>query len=203
MASENNNPFKRFKKALKGKKADGLMAHEMARKAVKHTGSFGGKSNKLGQGGRAAQLKAQGVPGGVIGNLARAAHAAPGQANYHKSKRKTKKKEGGPAPIPQPSLGMAMKKKHKKARKGGEPTIGFKDEEDKKKRKEAVKGEPTLGDKDIEHKKKRKGSVGMEGDKEEKGAIHCKVCKAYHAKHSSHKNKQAPHLKQTPRVKKA
>lgn len=53
----------------------------------KKTGSFKGKSNKLGYGGRAAQLKAQGVPGGVIGNLARKAKAAPGQRNYHGGKR--------------------------------------------------------------------------------------------------------------------
>ena len=50
---------------------------------VKTKGSFHGKSNKLGHGGRAAQLKAKGVPGGVIGELARKAHAAPGQRNYH------------------------------------------------------------------------------------------------------------------------
>ena len=50
---------------------------------VKKTGTFRGKSNKLGHGGRAAQLKAKGVPGGVIGELARKAHAAPGQKNYH------------------------------------------------------------------------------------------------------------------------
>lgn len=58
--------------------------------AIKKTGSFKGKSNKLGHGGRAAQLKAQGVPGGVIGKLARMAHAAPGQKNFH-GKRKEKK----------------------------------------------------------------------------------------------------------------
>jgi hypothetical protein len=52
--------------------------------AVKKTGSFKGKSNALGQGGRAAQLKAQGVPGGVIGDLARKAGAAPGGPNFHK-----------------------------------------------------------------------------------------------------------------------
>ena len=52
------------------------------------SGSFHGKSNKLGHGGRAAQLKAKGVPGGVIGELARKAHAAPGEKNYHgKAKR--------------------------------------------------------------------------------------------------------------------
>lgn len=51
--------------------------------SVKKTGSFKGKSNKLGYGGRAAQLKAKGVPGGVIGNLARKAKAAPGQKNFH------------------------------------------------------------------------------------------------------------------------
>ena len=51
--------------------------------AIKKTGTFRGKSNALGYGGRAAQLKAQGVPGGVIGALARKAQAAPGQKNYH------------------------------------------------------------------------------------------------------------------------
>lgn len=50
--------------------------------AIKKTGKFRGKSNKLGHGGRAAQLKAKGVPNGVIGILARKAKAAPGQANY-------------------------------------------------------------------------------------------------------------------------
>lgn len=64
--------------------------------AIKKTGTFKGKSNKLGYGGRAAQLKAQGVPGGVIGNLARKAQAAPGQKNFHggksgKSKRAVRK----------------------------------------------------------------------------------------------------------------
>ena len=50
---------------------------------MKTTGAFKGKSNKLGHGGRAAQLKAKGVPGGVIGEMARKAQAAPGQKNYH------------------------------------------------------------------------------------------------------------------------
>jgi hypothetical protein len=49
---------------------------------TKKTGSFAGKSNKLGMGGRAAQLKAQGVPGPVIGEIARSKQAAPGQRNY-------------------------------------------------------------------------------------------------------------------------
>lgn len=52
-------------------------------KPIKKSGSYAGKSNKLGYGGRAAQLKARGVPGGVIGNLARKAKAAPGMKNYH------------------------------------------------------------------------------------------------------------------------
>lgn len=60
----------------------------MAKKGpIKKTGSYKGKSNKLGYGGRAAQLKARGVPGGVIGNLARRAKAAPGMKNYHGKKR--------------------------------------------------------------------------------------------------------------------
>jgi hypothetical protein len=50
---------------------------------TKKSGSFDGKSNALGHGGRAAQLKAKGVPGGVIGEIARAKGAAPGQKNYH------------------------------------------------------------------------------------------------------------------------
>ena len=45
------------------------------------------KSMKLGEGGRAAKLKAKGVPGGVIGNLARKEKAAPGQKNYHRNER--------------------------------------------------------------------------------------------------------------------
>jgi hypothetical protein len=56
--------------------------------SIKTKGTFKGKSNKLGHGGRAAQLKAKGVPGGVIGNLARKAQAAPGQKNYHGKKGK-------------------------------------------------------------------------------------------------------------------
>lgn len=51
--------------------------------SIKKSGKFDGKSNKLGGGGRAAQLKSKGVPGGVIGELARKAHAAPGERNYH------------------------------------------------------------------------------------------------------------------------
>jgi len=66
---------------------------------VKKSGTFRGKSNKLGHGGRAAQLKAAGhggraaqlkaagVPGGVIGMLARRAGAAPGGPNYHGKKK--------------------------------------------------------------------------------------------------------------------
>ena len=52
---------------------------------TRKTGSFGGKSNALGHGGRAAQLKSQGVPGGVIGAIARKKQAAPGMKNFHSS----------------------------------------------------------------------------------------------------------------------
>lgn len=52
--------------------------------STKKSGSFQGKPNTLGGGGRAAQLKAKGVPGGVIGSLARKKQAAPGQKNFHK-----------------------------------------------------------------------------------------------------------------------
>ncbi len=55
---------------------------------TKKTGTFKGKSNALGHGGRAAQLKARGVPGAVIGEIAREKHAAPGQKNFHGAKKK-------------------------------------------------------------------------------------------------------------------
>ncbi len=55
---------------------------------IKTTGKTDGKPNKLGYGGRAQQLKNAGVPGGVIGELARKAQAAPGQKNYHGGKGK-------------------------------------------------------------------------------------------------------------------
>ncbi len=58
---------------------------------TKKTGTFKGRSNKLGHGGRAAQLKAKGVPGGVIGEIAREKHAAPGMKNYHGGKKGGKK----------------------------------------------------------------------------------------------------------------
>jgi hypothetical protein len=49
--------------------------------ATKKTGTFEGKSNALGHGGRAAQLKAKGVPQAVIGEIARSKGA--GGPNYH------------------------------------------------------------------------------------------------------------------------
>ncbi len=58
--------------------------------AIKKSGSYKGKSNKLGYGGRSAQLRDQGVPEGVIGELARKAKAAPGQENYHGKRGKKK-----------------------------------------------------------------------------------------------------------------
>lgn len=57
-------------------------------KSTKKTGTYKGKSNVLGHGGRAAQLKVKGVPGYVIGKIAREKGAAPGQANYHGKKGK-------------------------------------------------------------------------------------------------------------------
>lgn len=54
---------------------------------TRKTGSFQGKSNKLGMGGRAAQLKAQGVPGPVIGAIARSKGAAPGGPNFKGGRR--------------------------------------------------------------------------------------------------------------------
>lgn len=55
---------------------------------IKKTGTYKGKSNKLGYGGRSAQLRDRGVPEGEIGILARKAKAAPGQINYHRKRKK-------------------------------------------------------------------------------------------------------------------
>lgn len=52
-----------------------------------HTGTFKGKSNALGHGGRAAQLEAAGVPKPVVGMIARRKGAAPGGPNYHGGKK--------------------------------------------------------------------------------------------------------------------
>jgi len=54
---------------------------------TKKSGSFDGKSNKRGMGGRAAQLASQGVPKGVIGEIARKKQAAPGQKFYKGGKK--------------------------------------------------------------------------------------------------------------------
>jgi hypothetical protein len=61
----------------------------MKKTKIKKTGSYKGKSNKLGHGGRSQQLRDRGVPEGVIGMMARRAHAAPGQANYHGKSRQS------------------------------------------------------------------------------------------------------------------
>ena len=55
---------------------------------TKKSGTYKGKSNKLGMGGRAQQLKEQGDPGGVIGAIARRKGAAPGGPNYKGGKSK-------------------------------------------------------------------------------------------------------------------
>ena len=54
---------------------------------TKKTGKFDGKSIKLGEGGRAAQMKAKGVPAGVIGEIARKKGAAPGGKNFHRAEK--------------------------------------------------------------------------------------------------------------------
>lgn len=51
--------------------------------STKKTGTTKGKSNELGHGGRSQQLKDKGVPGFIIGAMARKAGAAPGGPNYH------------------------------------------------------------------------------------------------------------------------
>ena len=120
--------YMKFMKKLKEKKEK--------KGSIKKSGTFEGKSNKLGQGGRAAQLKKAGVPGGVIGNLARAAHAAKGQANYHG--KKSNKKADGKLKFGSPEWrAKYMKgKKGKKGKHSAKAIAGLKDfvnEEEKEK----------------------------------------------------------------------
>lgn len=125
-------------------KAIGMPMKKKAKKPIKMSGSFEGKSNKLGQGGRAAQLKARGVPGGVIGNLARAAQAAPGQKNFHKKAKKSSTslvkapnsryvrktaKKGSMSLVKSPSKNKTLRtKKAKKGTFGDEKIQGMKQE---------------------------------------------------------------------------
>lgn len=136
--------------------------------AVKDTGSFEGKSNALGHGGRAAQLRSQGVPGGVIGNLARAAQAAPGQANFHGKKAVAKKRKV--ASPDKENMGMAFKRKKK---------AGFDAKEGDKEEKRAEKHRKSdLDEREEKHAEKRHKASGM-----------CEKCKAAHEKHSKKKER--------------
>ena len=169
--------------------------------AIKMSGMFHGKSNALGHGGRAAQLKARGVPGGVIGNLARAAHAAPGQKNYHGKHAKKKKV----APLEKQELGMAMKHSYKKAAqhihvhlhmKGSAGLVGQSEEH---KELSGMNREK----KSKHYKKARKGKFGDEKEQglskehSEESADKFKKkeskhkCKGSACKHSSHKEKHS------------
>lgn len=62
-----------------------MMKKEKTAKEVygKMPKTFAGKSTKPGFGGRAAILKSKGVPGAVIGAIARRKGEAPGQKGYH------------------------------------------------------------------------------------------------------------------------
>ena len=179
---------------------------------IKTTGKFHGKSNALGHGGRAAQLKARGVPGGVIGNLARAAHAAPGQKNYHG--KKTSKKKASNA-IPKQELGLALKRKGSKRKssspkhthihvhfhKGSDALIGTEEENKemsgmrmkhyKKAHKDAVEGDEKEGDTSTQGKQEdaEEGHEEYKGKKRKhmKGAV-CMKCKGAH-KTSEHAKK--------------
>lgn len=173
---------------------EGGVKRKAAMKAagIKHSGSFQGKSNALGQGGRAAQLKARGVPGGVIGNLARAAHAAPGQKNYHKKKVAAPEKQ---------NLGLALKKSvrsksatHIHVHIHGDMPQGIKqerEEEDKHEFKHSHKMKRKSSGKKFEDPKGQgeKLEHEEEGKKEFKRKESMHKCKGSTCKHSSHKEK--------------
>lgn len=78
-----------FKADMMGKKSDAYGGSTRGLKSgdIKTSGTYKGKSNALGHGGRAQQMKDKGVPGGVIGAIARREGAAPGGPNFHGGKR--------------------------------------------------------------------------------------------------------------------
>jgi hypothetical protein len=55
---------------------------------IKKTGTFQGQSNDLGQGGRAAQMKAKGMSGALIGFLGRKKYGAKAMAKWSAAGRK-------------------------------------------------------------------------------------------------------------------
>lgn len=59
-----------------------------ARKPIKKSGSYDGKSNAYGGGGRAAQLKAQGMSGALIGFIGRKNHGAASMGKVSAAGRK-------------------------------------------------------------------------------------------------------------------
>lgn len=58
------------------------------KKAVKKSGSYGGKSNAFGGGGRSAQMKAQGMSGALIGYIGRKNHSPAAMAKASAKGRK-------------------------------------------------------------------------------------------------------------------
>lgn len=69
--------------------------------------TYDGKSTKLGHGGRAAKLRDEGVPGAVIGAIARSKGAAPGGPHYHgKHKKAMSESDAGSMKGYDPNLGL-------------------------------------------------------------------------------------------------
>lgn len=58
------------------------------RSPIKKSGSYKGKSNAFGGGGRAAQMKAQGMSGALIGYIGRKNHGASAMAKASAAGRK-------------------------------------------------------------------------------------------------------------------
>ena len=112
---EHRKHYKNFRAEVKEgleKKHMKMFGSEEKEKPMKGLpNTFAGKSTKPGMGGRAAILKSEGVPGGVIGAIARSKGEAPGQAGFHKGKGKHMK---GMADSPSmrgydPNLGLGNK----------------------------------------------------------------------------------------------
>lgn len=90
MPAATNGMGKRFKRVRKVAKKK-VATKKRKSFVTKKTGTYKGKSNKLGHGGRAAQLTtslrskgySKAYAGAIVGKIAREKGAAPGQKHYH------------------------------------------------------------------------------------------------------------------------
>lgn len=199
MASITNNPYKRFKKSLKGSKLNGEAVHALMKRkssnwiagAIKKPGALHKELGiKAGNKIPAKTLAHAAEKGGKEGQRARLAETLKG---FHKKGKHMKKKGSKKYPTTDMDRGDVEHKKskrHKKAKKMAALPPG------------KAYGTPLPVPKAMQTAKnpawvkgkKRKSVVSMDGDKEMKNSKRrkdamCMKCKAAHEKHEKHSGK--------------